>query len=329
MSIIVIGLGSMGKRRIRLIKQLNKDFEVVGVDNKADRRKAAEEEFAIKTFNDLENALYEIRPQCVIVSTSPLSHAGIIEKCLNFGCNVFTELNLVSDKYEDNIKLAAEKGKVLFLSSTFLYREEIRYIREKVKRTTCDLNYIYHVGQYLPDWHPWEMIQDYFVGDKKTNGCRELFAIELPWITKTFGEIKSFEVISSKNTKLPILYNDNYMLLIKHVNGNKGFLAVDVVSRKAIRHLEIYNEELYITWDGTPSGLREYDFKHKAEKQIDLYQYVEKNNEYAAFIIENAYANELKAFFQLVSGKGQAEYIFEDDLKILHLIDKIELGGDK
>lgn len=331
-SIIVIGLGSMGRRRIRLLKQLNKNFIIGGVDSKEDRRKTAEEEFSTRTFANLEDALTEMHPECAIVSTSPLSHADIIETCLQHECNVFTELNLVSDKYESNIKLAKEKGKALFLSSTFLYRDEINYIRDKVKQTACDLNYIYHVGQYLPDWHPWEAIQDYFVGDKRTNGCRELFAIELPWITKTFGEIESFEVISGKNTKLPIQYNDNYMLLIKHANGNKGFLAVDVVSRKPGRNLEVYGEDLHITWDGTPAGLKEYDCVQKVEKSIDLYQSIDKQDNYAAFIIENAYTNELKTFLNLVNSaentednvETTAEYTFEDDLKILALIDQIE-----
>ena len=35
------------------------------------------------------------------------------------------------------------------------------------------------LGQYLPDWHPWESYKSFFVSNKKTNGCRELFAIEL------------------------------------------------------------------------------------------------------------------------------------------------------
>ena len=38
MKIVVIGLGSMGKRRIRLIKEMYPDYTVVGIDGREDRR---------------------------------------------------------------------------------------------------------------------------------------------------------------------------------------------------------------------------------------------------------------------------------------------------
>ncbi|WP_295916179.1 Gfo/Idh/MocA family oxidoreductase [uncultured Anaerovibrio sp.] len=329
MKIMVVGLGSMGRRRVRLLKQISVDFEIVGVDSNLDRQKQAKEELGIGTQSDLEKTLVDFKPECAVVSTSPLSHAAIIENCLKHGCHIFTELNLVSDKYEENMLLAKEQKKTLFLSSTFLYRDEIKYVAEKVANTAGLLNYNYHVGQYLPDWHPWESIQNYFVGDKRTNGCRELFAIELPWIIKTFGEIKSYKVISDRNTQLPIEYNDNYLLLIEHINGNKGVLCVDVVSRKAVRNLVVYGEKLYLTWDGTPLGLKEYDYNNKAEKNINLYASIDKQEGYASFVIENAYKNELETFINVVNGKGCTEYTFEEDKKVLAMIDDIEAGNSK
>lgn len=329
MKILVIGLGSMGRRRVRLLKQIDASFEIIGIDNNSDRRLQAENEFKVKTCDDLAMALCNMQPECAVISTSPLSHASIIATCLKHGCHVFTEPNLVSDQYDENLLLAKKQKKILFLSSTFLYRDEIKYIAEKVANTDGLLNYNYHVGQYLPDWHPWESIQNYFVGDKRTNGCRELFAIELPWIIKTFGEIKSYKVVSDRNTQLPIEYNDNYMLLVEHDTGHKGVFCVDVVSRRAVRNLEVYGENLYMTWDGTPAGLKEYDYENRAERDINLYKAIDKQEGYASFVIENAYKNELETFIRVVNGTGHAEYTFEDDKKVLSLIDEIEAGKRK
>lgn len=325
MRFVVVGLGSMGRRRIRLLKQMSDEYEIIGVDNRPERCERVENEFAIDTMNDLESALKVFTPDGVIVSTSPLSHASIINTALKESCHVFTELNLVTDMYEENIALAKGKGKVLFLSSTFLYRDEIRYIRSRISETNGPLNYNYHAGQYLPDWHPWESINEYFVGDSRTNGCRELFAIELPWLIDAFGEIESFEVLSGKNTDLAIQYKDNYLLLIKHKNGNKGVFAVDVVSRKPVRNLEVYGENLYLTWDGSPEGLFIYDCEANEERRVDLYEEsVDKQEEYASFVIENDYRNELETFVALIKGEGAAEYTFEEDFKVLLLIDEIE-----
>lgn len=325
MRFVVVGLGSMGRRRIRLLKQISDAYEIIGVDSNSERCIQAEKELAIKTASDLDIVLDKYKPDGVIVSTSPLSHGNIIKKSLKAGANVFTEINLINDMYDENIMLAKDKNKVLFLSSTFLYRSEIDYIYQKVSTNKDNLNYNYHVGQYLPDWHPWESINNYFVGEKKTNGCRELFAIELPWIIKVFGDIESYEVLSSKNTGLAVQYNDNYLLLVKHKNGNKGILAVDVVSRKAVRNLEIYGENLYLTWDGTPSGLNVYNYEKKVDENINLYtDNVDQQEGYAAFVIENAYKNELETFIDMINGRDAARHTFEEDYKILSMIDEIE-----
>ena len=47
MKVCVIGLGSMGKRRIRLLRQLFSDVEIVGIDSNADRMAAVAKEYAI------------------------------------------------------------------------------------------------------------------------------------------------------------------------------------------------------------------------------------------------------------------------------------------
>ena len=118
------------------------------------------------------------------------------------------------------------------------------------------LNYTYHIGQYLPDWHPWENYKDFFVVDKRTNGCREIFAIELPWLTEVFGNVKDIIVRKSKISSLNIDYDDNYMVILEHESGHKGMLAVDIVSRKAVRNLEVFGESLYLSWDGSAEGLK-------------------------------------------------------------------------
>ena len=325
MRVVVVGLGSMGKRRIRLLKQYQKDIEIIGIDFQEQRRKETEELYGVKTSDDLEYILKEEEIDAVFVSTAPLSHNQIIHTALSYSCHVFTEINLVSAGYQENMKLAHEKGVELFLSSTFLYREEIKYIREQLSSLTKQkLNYTYHVGQYLPDWHPWENYKDFFVGKKETNACREIMAIDMPWLVNVFGKIKNIQVMKHKTTALDIDYPDTYFMLVEHENENKGSFQVDVVSRKAVRNLEIYNEDVYFQWDGSPDGLSVYDANEKKSKKIFLYEQVEQRKEYSGFVIENAYFSEIQSFFDVIEKKKKALYGFQDDLVILNWIDRIE-----
>lgn len=110
MQAAVIGLGSMGQRRIRLIKQYARQnetaIEIYGIDLSQERRKNCEAEWQIKTFGSLSEACDAAALDCVFISTSPLSHAAIIHDALSHGLHVFTELNLVSDGYDENIALS-------------------------------------------------------------------------------------------------------------------------------------------------------------------------------------------------------------------------------
>lgn len=333
MKAIVIGLGSMGRRRIRLLKKMYPKLSLVGVDSNQERMRAVAHEFGINCYNDLEQAITEEnkKAECIsiaMICSSPLSHAMLIRKCLTSGLHVFTEINLVADGYQENMDLAKERGCKLFLSSTPVYRAEMRKIKDIVKNKDENadkpVNYIYHVGQYLPDWHPWEKYEQFFVGEKRTNGCREILAIELPWMVKTFGKITDIHSFKGKLSDLKIGYPDNYFVYLTHENGSRGIFVIDVVCREAVRHMEVYNESVYIDWNGTPDSLRKKNLETKEMECILTKEDYEHQDGYSVFINEYAYVKELEAFFQYLEEDRQPEYSFEEDLTLLEQIDKIE-----
>lgn len=322
MTIIVIGLGSMGRRRIRLMKAMKLPIKIIGIDSKPERCEAVRNQFSLKCYESFEKAFEQELIDCAFICTSPLAHADLIRLCLLHGLHVFTEINLISDGYDENIALARERGLTLFLSSTPVYRDEMKEVMEHVKRSGKPVAYLYHVGQYLPDWHPWEKYTDFFIGDQRTNGCRELLAIELPWMMKTFGEIQDVHVLTNRLTNLNINFQDTYLVQIMHANGNQGMLAVDVVCRKPVRKLEVYNEELYLEWEGTPHTLKKLNLKTNRMEHIGCGTYYNEEG-YSEFINEYAYISEINDFFDVVNGK-QPEYTMETDARILKIIDRIE-----
>lgn len=324
MKVIIVGLGSMGRRRARLLKTIDKTIQIIGVDTQEERRKQAEGELGISTEDSIESACVNQRPDCAFVSTSPLSHASIIKSLLEKGVHVFTELNLVDDGYDENIELAKLKGKTLFLSSTFLYRDEIQYIKEEVEKCKCHLSYVYHAGQYLPDWHPWESYKNFFIGNKATNGCREFMAIEFPWLIDTFGKVKSMYSSKSKNSNLDIDFPDTYQIFFEHETGHRGLIAIDVVSRKPVRNFELSGEHLYLTWDGTPEGLLKYDYERKESIKVLNHALIERVEGYSPFVVENAYKSEIINFLDVINKKDEPRYSFDMDKYTLSVIDRIE-----
>lgn len=326
MRAIIIGLGSMGRRRTRLLKEYDSSIDIVGIDTKEKRRNQAKEELGIQTSESIQSVCKEGDVDLAFISAPPLAHADIIKECLEEGLHVFTELNLTNKGYDENIQLAKNLNRVLFLSSTFLYREEIRYIKDEVDKSGCPLTYLYHAGQYLSDWHPWESYKNYFVGNKATNGCREFMAIEIPWLIDVFGKIKFLYSKKARNSTLEIEFPDTYQIMFEHESGHRGMILIDVVSRKAVRSFELSGENLYLTWDGTPDGVMNYNYEKKENVNVSVYNTVEHRDGYSPFIIENAYKSEMENFMNVVKNGDTPRYSFEKDKYVLSIIDEIERG---
>ena len=326
-NILVVGLGSMGKRRIRLVKRvLGDQVKIYGVDLNEERRKTVAKEYGIEVTEDLGELLKSQAIDASFVSTAPLAHAKIISKILEYGIPVFSELNLVTTDYQKNIELAKKMKTVLFMSSTMLYRKEMQYIIGKVKESNKPLDYMYHVGQYLLDWHPWDNLKDFFISKKETNGVREILVVEIPWLIEAFGSVKSMKVVRDKITDLPVDYEDNYYMIFEHEHGHKGVFVCDVVSREAVRDFTVFGEEIYLHWGGTADALYQKNITSGEMEFVDLYSEEKVNHRegYSNTQIENAYEEEIRNYFSVIEGKAKPLYSFEKDIETIRLIDEIE-----
>lgn len=319
--ILVVGYGSMGRRRIRLTRELLPNAKFICVDSNEQRHIKAREDGHISV-SSIDSGL-EFSPDMAFVCTSPGHHADIILKILEAGVHVFTELNLTSDSY-GLIKETAEKNNaVVFVSSTLVYKRQMEIFKKNVRDQVKPLIYIYHVGQYLPDWHPWESYKDFFIGKKETNGIREILAIQLPWLVNTFGRVKDIKVSCQNCTELDIDFPDAVILNLIHENGCIGSFVVDVTSRKAITRLEIIGEDLHIFWDGHNDDLRILNLETKKMEHLQVYDTEQHIEGYSDNIAEEPYRDEIKEFIGAMEGKP-VRYGLEDDEYILSLIDKIE-----
>lgn len=330
MNILIVGLGSMGKRRARLIAGMRTDCTVYGVDSSAERRAEANQK-GIIPYESIEAVLAVTKIDAGLVCTAPVSHSAIITELLEKGIPVFSELNLVDDGYDRNISLAQEKNVKLFLSSTMLYRGETRYIKEQVDGFRNDseknVNYIYHIGQYLPDWHPWENYKNFFVSNPRTGGVREIMAIDLPWLAGVFGEIEDFKVLSNSVSRLELGYPDTTMLILRHRGGTLGTLIVDVVSPKAVRNFECFGEGIHLFWEGNPKSLYKFNKDTKQKDPVNTYVKYEQDPRYSDNVVETAYIDELQDFFDMLEKNTTPLWSFEKDKALINLFDKIEQCG--
>ncbi len=324
--ILLLGYGSMGRRRIRLVGSLVPSARFICVDSNPERQRQAKRDGHV-TAGSLDEGI-GMSPDAAFVCTSPGHHADIILKLLNAGIHVFTELNLTSDRYDKIDETAKQHNAVIFVSSTLVYKRQMEVFKKIVDEQSKPVAYIYHVGQYLPDWHPWEGYKDFFIGKKETNGIREILAVQMPWLIRTFGRIKDIYVSSQNCTILDINFPDCVMLNIVHGNGNMGSFVVDVISRKATTRLEIIGEDIHVFWDGHNDDLYQLDVDSKELQQVKVYETEEHAEGYSDHIAEEPYRDEIREFLKAINGEN-VRYGLEEDLYVLDVIDKIEQRYDR
>jgi len=171
---LVIGLGSMGKRRVRCLRHHGVET-IVGHDQRADRRAAAASEYAIEVREHLAAA--DLRAfDVVVISTPPDQHHTALAWAIDAGKPSFVEASVIRDPLPALAQRARAKGVVVAPSCTLRFHSAIREITEIVQsgRYGKACNFSYHCGQYLPDWHPWEKVSDFYVSNPLTfsQGCQ-------------------------------------------------------------------------------------------------------------------------------------------------------------
>ena len=324
MKFLVVGLGSMGKRRIRNLIQLEQN-EIIGFDVREDRRQEANEKYKIKTFSDITEALKE-KPDAMVISTPPDLHMKYAKIAISHNVHFFTEASVVQDEMMEVINELKKLDIIGLPSCTWRYHPIVIQVQKVLNANKIGkpLAFLYHSGQYLPDWHPWEDYRKFYVSKRETGACREIVPFELIWITAVFGKIKSVISNKSKVSNLEADIDDIYNVLLEFTSGLQGSLTVDVIARVPYRQLKILGEDGVIFADWMERSVK-YFTKESGwinEKIDDGVR--EKDYLYG----EGVYVTEMKSFIDSINRKIPQPYTFEEDFKSLKTLEAIEKSSD-
>jgi predicted dehydrogenase len=318
--VLVIGLGSMGKRRIRNLKALGVE-NIFGFDPRYDRREEAESLYDIVTFKNFEDAL-AVNCYAWVISTSPDTHHIYMKESIKHNVPAFIEASVVDTDLDVIIKKLKNEDVFLGPSCTLFYHPGIKIIKEIVDsgnlgKTT---NVLYHSGQYLPDWHTYETVDKYYVSNKETGGAREIVPFELTWLTKIFGFPKLVTGFFMKTIDIEGAANidDTYNFLYQY-NGFIMNLSVDVVSRNATRRLLINCELGQISWNWENNFISIFEAGVDEWKKIS-FDTLPAQSGYNKNISEQMYIDELGAFLNAALFSGTYANSIYEDYRVLNLL---------
>ncbi len=321
MKFLIVGLGSMGKRRVRCLQALNQK-EIVGFDPREDRRNEANEKYGIQTIPSLDSVnLSEF--SAMIVSVPPDRHAQYAIMAIENNLPVFIEASVVLEDVK-SIKAAMKPGSKVAPSCTLrfhpLIKDFTRIIKEgKYGKVT---NFSYHSGQYLPDWHPWESVNDFYVSNRPTGGGREIVPFELTWMVDTIGWPKEVKGYFEKTIEFGANIEDSYALVLKYP-GLVGTLIVDVAARYAVRNLVINLEKAQIQWKWDEESFKLYEVENNRWVVYHQPEFASAPG-YNKNIGEQMYIDEISSFINYFKGVSAFPNTIDDDIKVLGLLNKVE-----
>jgi len=320
---LVIGLGSMGKRRVRCLKALGYK-DVTGFDPRQDRADEAQAASGITTTANLKSLNLE-QFDAFVISTPPDLHEHYMKIALELRKPAFVEASVVLGTLKE-LQAEAEAKKVFLApSTTFHFHPIIRDIRNIIqsKKYGKITNFNYFSGQYLPDWHPWENIKDFYVSKKETGGAREIVPFELTWMRDVFGWPKDVQCVFGKTMDLGVDIDDTYALNLKY-EGFIGQMMVDVVARFAQRRLLINLEKGQITWDWNDGSFKVYEVENARHITYEQSSSMSAAPGYNKNIIEQMYIDEVAAFIAGITDASKYPNSLEDDIKVLKNLEYAE-----
>lgn len=323
LTFLQIGLGSMGKRRVRNLFA-NGEKNVIGFDLSPERRQEAEKKYGIRTIKDIKK-VSEIDFDAVIISSPPDTHGKYIRFALERKKHFFAEHPTLLDGYEDILRNKNLKV-VKAPSCTFLFYAPVKRIKNILDKGRIGkvLAFNYHMGQYLPDWHPWEDYRKVYFSQKETGACREMFPFELIWLNWLMGsEVAGASGFMGKVSNLDMDAEDILFANLKYKNGVLGNIMIDVISRAPFRTLRILGSEGVLNWERFDHEINLYNAKTKSWKVIK----VKPGRPESGYINEEEmYNDEIGAWLDAIYGKAPYPYTFEESQKNLGILYRLKPG---
>ncbi len=326
MKFLVVGLGSMGKRRIRNLQALG-HTALAGFDPRDDRREEASSRYRVGIFDSFDKALAEFKPDALVISTDPSLHMEYAQPAVNQGLHCFIEASVVEGERIAELCKALEGTKLVMVPScTMRYYPGPIAIRDIIRsgKIGKPLNLNYLTGQYLPDWHPWEHIQDFYVSKRETGGAREIVPFELTWINEIFGDPMPLACVKEKLTDMEADIDDLYHCLLRYPNDMLANVTVEVISRpKAIRELNILGSSGRLAFSADENCVRYIAVGEEDWTRINLSSgTVEKGY----INPEEPYISEMADFVKAIKAADRNVFpnTLENDVRVLALLNNLE-----
>lgn len=315
--ILIVGLGSIGKRHLRLARGLMPNADIIVLRHQNNNEV---HEYSNGSFSNLDEAV-AFKPQIAVIASPASSHVATSQFLADDGVHLLVEKPLSSSLsgVARLLETCRDKNLVLltgynlrFLPSLQRYKDLLdEGIIGNIFSVRCE------IGQYLPTWRP---DTDYrtSVSARSAMGGGVLLELshELDYLRWIFGEVEWVKVTLSQQSELEINVEDSAHLTLgfKPKSKNRQLIAqvnLDFIRHDTTRVCTAIGEKGTLKWNGL-NGVVSF-YRSGSNEWLELFSHFHHRDE--------SYLAEWKNFIECVVQHKQPLVTGEDGLKVLEIIE--------
>jgi predicted dehydrogenase len=322
--ILIVGLGSIGKRHLRLARKL-----MPTADIRVLRHQPSNEipDHSNGCFSSIDDAIF-FAPQIAVIANPASFHIPIAKKLAEVGVNLLVEKPLSNnlDGVAELIEICQTNDNCLLTGFNLRYLPSLQHFRNlldegiigKVLSVRCE------VGQYLPSWRSNVEYQKGVSAQHNLGGGALLeLSHEIDYLRWIFGEIEWVKASMSKQSSLKIDVEDTVHIIMSFMPKTSKHKLVAAVSLDFIRHdttrlCKAIGENGSLCWNGITGEVSLYESGEKEWRQI--YSYKHKPDE--------SYLAEWEDLIFCVKENKIPLVVGEDGLKALQIIEAINKSSN-
>ena len=242
--VLFTGLGSIGSRHLRLLRERDEAFEVHAYRSGSSDTSTPE---GVIEHTDLEAAL-EANPDIAFVTNPTAKHVQTATACAKTGCDLFVEkpLSHTLSNVDKLITVAEERDLVTKVGCQLRFHPVLQRVRTVLNRGTIGKVFSFraYAGSYLPDWRPEQDYRDSYSADSALGGGVVLDLIhEIDYCYWLFGDVAGVRAWTGQVSDLEIRSEDLAELIIETESETVGQIHLDYYRPEPRRTLEITGRE--------------------------------------------------------------------------------------
>lgn len=262
MRILLVGLGSIGRRHLANLRELQPNAEIAVLRSGMNGKDGIVPPDADRVFFDIGEAA-AFGAKCAFICTPSPFHVEAALRLIESGSHIFIEKPIAAeaDGVAELLECADSRRRIVMVGYNLIFTEPLICLKAALAggRIGRPLLARAEVGQYLPDWRPGS---DYRSGTSAQanlgGGALLELSHEIHYLMWLLGEVSSVQAWIARTGTLEVDVED---LALLHLGFRSGVIAdvqLDFLQRTYSRTCKVIGTEGALVWDPQSAVTRFY-----------------------------------------------------------------------